>query len=75
MSLPTWRSHTRFITLHDKSIALGGGKVLFPISEANVEEIHTLIVELVRAAESSAYDRGFEAAQYDMRHALGLAND
>lgn len=60
------------ITPYSKSIGLGGGNTLYPLSPDNVPQLAETIRKVIRKTEERAYEAGRRDAQTEMRMSLGL---
>lgn len=58
---------------HSKSIVLGGGVVLFPMTDEAIHTNAAKIKAVIADAEIEAFDRGYAAAQLAIRRAAGLS--
>jgi hypothetical protein len=65
-------SYADHVVAHEKSVVLGGAKVLFPVDPSLTNGFARQIQMLVKDAEEAAYRRGYEGAQCNMRVMLGI---
>ena len=65
----TYADHIR---AHEKSVVLGGARVLFPVNPAVTQQFARTIAETIKIAEAAAYERGVKDARAAMRKAIGL---
>lgn len=64
-------SAARMVKAHEKSVVLGGGKVLYPIPEY-AENFASILRTVIGDAELAAYKAGAEDTRQAIRKTLGL---
>ncbi len=65
-------SYSVFIQPHEKSVDLGGARILFPVEPALTQAFAHQIRMTIQHAEKAAYQDGYAQAKAEIRKALGI---